>query len=150
MVDGTGKADAALRAHHLLCLFAFVGEGYSKAFVKRFARLRELYEDPNSLLEIRAAPDDACQVCPFLGERGCNSDADGPEDTVEELDRTVLRLLDLRPGIRRAGEIHARLDALDFKDLHAACSSCSWYGKLECQKLIADVVERLTNRGPGT
>lgn len=131
-------ADARLRGHHLLCLLAFAGEGYSDGFVLEFARLAQIYRNPQSMLDITVGPDDACQSCPHLGPGGCKSPIDGPEQAVKDLDQAVLDLLGIEPGIHQAADLHSRLRTIDESALHTTCKACSWYGKTECQQLIVD------------
>jgi uncharacterized protein len=132
--------DARLRGHHLLCLLAFSGDGYSDAFVERFAKLADIYRRPGSLIEVLISSDDACAACPHGSLDGCRSAIDGPEQAVKELDRAVLDLLGIEPGLHRAGDLHARLAATSNTDVHATCKACSWYGKTDCQDLIANFV----------
>jgi uncharacterized protein len=131
--------EARVRAHHLLCLLAFSGAGYSKAFEKRFSELAGIYRDPSSLLDVADSPDDACEVCPHLSPGdGCVSPEDGPEQSVRNLDRAVLSLLGISPGVHVAGDIHARLAQVTIEDLNRACAGCSWFGKTDCQRLIVE------------
>jgi hypothetical protein len=131
-----GPPDARLRGHHLLCLLAFTGEGYSDQFIVEFARLATIYRNPNALIEVRVAPDDACQACPHLGPGGCLSPIDGPEQAVQALDAAVLGVLGIEPGTHRAAELHQRLAQVTHDELHATCKACSWYGRTECQQQI--------------
>lgn len=130
--------DARLRGHHLLCLLAFSGEGYSTAFEEQFAKLELIYRNPGSRIEVLLSPDDACAACPHGSPEGCKSAVDGPEQGVQSLDRTVLNMLGIEPGIHVAGDLHARLAAAGDQAIHATCKACSWYGRIDCQKLIAD------------
>jgi uncharacterized protein len=131
---------ARLRGHHLFCLLAFSGDGYSDAFNERFARLADIYRRPDSLIEVVISADDACAACPHGSPDGCKSAIDGPEQSVKELDQAVLDLLGIEPGIHRASDLHKRLAAASNKDVHATCKACSWYGRTNCQDLIARFV----------
>ncbi len=132
-----------VRGHHLLCLLAYSGEGYSDEFEVQFLRMVEAYQNPRTPLEVLASPDDACRACPHLAAAGCRSEVDGPEADVAALDRQVLDALKLKPGSYSAGEVHQRLRALGRDDLNALCSVCSWFEKLDCQSLIIDELARL-------
>ena len=127
-----------VRGHHLLCLLAYTGEGYSPEFQKQFVRMVDAYKDPETLLEVVDSPDDACTACPHLAAAGCRSEMDGPEQEVARLDRQVLDALGLTPGNYLAGEVHRRLRSLGMDDLKALCSACSWFERLDCQRLIKD------------
>ena len=54
-----------LRPHHLLCLQAFRGKGYSESFVKKMTEVHAMLRE-NPKLEIRLAEgaDDLCAACP--------------------------------------------------------------------------------------
>src|SRR2546423_2260913 len=52
------RADVRLRAHTLLCLQGFRGEGYSPSFIDNLARIhRDLIEHPEQWVEVVDAPD---------------------------------------------------------------------------------------------
>ena len=128
---------ARIRAHHLLCLLSFSGEGYSDSFVEKFRQLAKLYRKPDSIIEVLDCPDDACSACPHLSpDDGCISPRDGPEAEVRRLDHAVLNLLGIKPGTHRTGDLHGRIAKVSDADLHAACRLCSWYGETDCQRLI--------------
>jgi len=129
-------ADVKVRAHHLLCLLAFAGEGYSDTFEQEFGRLARTYRTSGKLMEIVCGSDEACAACPHLGAEGCRSAEDGPEPRVLELDNAVLDALGLRPGLFESSFLLARVRALSPALLHSLCSKCSWYGKLPCQERI--------------
>ena len=130
--------DARLRGHHLLCLLAFSGDGYSDDFVAQFARLEAIYRSPDSIIEVLIYADDACAACPHGSPDGCRSAVDGPEQAVKELDRAVLDLLAIEPGRHRAADLHARLARAEHQAVHATFKACSWYGKTNCQELILE------------
>jgi len=90
------------------------------------------------LLEIVASPDDACRACPHLGEAGCESPADGPEESVAHLDHAVLAALRIRPGIHESSGIEAAVRSLERSALESLCALCSWFGRTDCQDRILD------------
>ena len=137
-----------VRGHHLLCLLAYTGEGYSPSFQEQFVRMVHAYRNPETPLEVADSPDDACTACPHLAAAGCRSEVDGPEAEVASLDRQVLDALGLKPGSYSAGEVHDRLRALGMDELKALCSTCSWFEKLGCQKLIMDELAQLKSASP--
>ncbi|MBB3382972.1 MULTISPECIES: DUF1284 domain-containing protein [unclassified Rhizobium] len=54
-----------LRAHHLLCMLTFVGEGYTSAFTDNYRRIAERLSDGEDI-KLVSGPDDIC--APLLGE----------------------------------------------------------------------------------
>jgi hypothetical protein len=133
-----------LRGHHLLCLLSFSGEGYSPEFTRRFGVLAEAYREGKVGVQVLAAPDDACAACPFLGDAGCRSPADGPEAGVAALDQAVLDALGIEVGIHEAEDLLRRVATLSGSELHRLCRACSWYGKTRCQAMIREESGRLT------
>ena len=68
-------SDLRLRPHHLLCLQAFVGCGYSEEFVEHMAVVkRQLTEIPNILITLVRGADDLCAHCPNCVEGQCTSE----------------------------------------------------------------------------
>jgi len=132
-----------VRAHHLLCLLSFSGEGYSSDFVRCFRDLARAYQQPETRLHVLDSPDEACRACPHLGPRGCESDRDGPEGEVRALDRAVLTALGLEVGPVAAGEVHRRLAGLPEETLHQICRPCSWYEEAGCQPRILSRASQL-------
>lgn len=126
-----------VRGHHLLCMLAFSGEGYSESFTHRFREMAAAYALGDTPVTVVETPDDACAACPHSGPGGCNSAADGPEVAVRCLDRTVIVLLGLTPGVWSSRQLHRRIAGLTQSQLHSLCADCSWYGRLDCQELIA-------------
>lgn len=127
-----------LRGHHLICLVAFQGEGYSEAFARNFKKLQKTYlGKPKEKVKVIAGPDMACQKCPHLSQNTCISPIDGPNNRVLALDKKAFKLLKIKPGIYTARELHLRLRRLTKPSLNHFCHQCSWYGRTPCQKLIS-------------
>ena len=125
-----------LRAHHLICLFAFSGEGYSADFTRRFDELRTAYLKSDTLVEVLVGPDDACDACPHLTSAGCGSTEDGPESSVRTLDSHVLQTLSLTAGRHAAGDLHKKVFGLTPDQLSNLCQPCTWYGRMPCQEKV--------------
>jgi hypothetical protein len=134
--DGDGSCDATVRGHHLLCLLAFSGEGYSEPFEASFGRLAALYRTPGRHLNVVCGPDEACRSCPHLGPGGCRSQADGPEASVVELDTAVLAALRLGPGRHETSRLLSLVRALPDDTLDGLCGRCSWFGRIDCRSKI--------------
>jgi len=112
-----------LRAHHLLCMLTFVGEGYSPAFVANFTRIVDRIARGETI-ELVDGPDDVCAPLEADGDRHCEG------ATVRRRDR------DARAALARyTGEPALQLTAADIAALRAqfatgtirtACSGCEW------------------------
>jgi hypothetical protein len=115
-----------LRAHHLLCMLTFAGEGYSPEFVANLAAIvaRVGAGEPVELVD---GPDDVC--APLDG-----TDAHCHEPSVRRRDREALRQLTAaEPPLSRArplvfdrtaiAELRAHFAA---GTIRAACNGCAW------------------------
>ncbi|MDD5258403.1 MAG: DUF1284 domain-containing protein [bacterium] len=128
-----------LRGHHLICLIAFQGEGYSKAFARNFKKLQKLYlNNPDEKVKVVAGPDMACKKCPHLSNNTCISPIDSPNSRIIALDKKAFKLLKITPGIYNIGVLHQHIRLLTKLSLRNFCRNCSWYGRVPCQKLISD------------
>jgi len=119
-----------LRAHHLLCLHGFRGEGYSSEFVANMTALRDrlLYGSPLHV-EVLDSPDDICTACPHLSEHGCARKDGESEARVGKKDGRVLARLGLSAGDGMPSDMLLGLVAEEFGDgnIEDICGYCSWY-----------------------
>jgi len=118
-----------LRAHNLLCLQGFRGEGYSEGFIAHMSGVHErLRADPSTRLRLLDAPDTLCDHCPHLLAGGCTLGGSDHEAHMQAQDREVLRRLGLEAGVvvtwREVLERVAQRVA--GRDLPALCTTCPW------------------------
>lgn len=112
-----------LRAHHGLCLCFFKGKGYSNAFVKCMADIKEKLQK-NPLVCISSQTDVICGACPNNSAGICNA-----AQKVSAYDNRVLS----RCGLSE-GEIMPFLDfeklvrqnILDPEKRTEICGDCQW------------------------
>jgi hypothetical protein len=117
-----------LRAHHLLCMLTFAGDGYSPEFVANFGALVARI-GAGEVVELVDGPDDICAPLAATDDTHCD------EPSVRRRDRDALRALALaepplpiaRPLLLDAGAI-ATLRA-QFADgaIRSACAGCEWF-----------------------
>jgi hypothetical protein len=117
-----------LRAHHLLCVLTFAGEGYSPAFVANLAAIvaRIGAGEPIDLVE---GPDDICAPLDGTDDLHCH------EPSVRRRDREALRALteavpplpDARPLVMDAAAIAASREHFAAGTIRGACTGCSWH-----------------------
>ena len=129
-----------LRPHHLLCLIAFRGRGYSERFVKRMTQLQQRYlaEEPVHLL---TGADDACGACPHTDEgEGCLAPM-GMDPA--RLDQKILTGLGLTEGqtitvndVARAIQTWTQTQAIQM------CEGCLWREDAGCTDLILAFAEQ--------
>jgi uncharacterized protein len=125
-----------VRAHTLLCLQGFRGEGYSAGFVENMAAIHQrLTDDPSQWVEIIATPDAMCGACPHLAPSGCSLHGVGSEDAMQAQDRDVLARLGLHEGDHMTwGEILARIrTSLTGESLAQICGQCQWLSLGYCR-----------------
>ena len=118
-----------LRAHHLLCLPRFAGEGYNPKFVRNLASLADCLDaDSGQSVQLVSGPDDICLHCPHCMDSACTLEGNGP--TVLERDRRVLSLLELEAGdCRPYSELQKKLSGiLVHFTLRDVCGDCRWLG----------------------
>ena len=123
-----------LRPHHLLCLIAFRGRGYSDEFVERMTQLQQRYlaGEPVQLL---TGADDGCAACPHTDEdEGCLAPM-GLEPT--RLDRRILTGLGLTEGQSVTVKDVARsLQGWPEARVAQLCEGCIWRDDAGCTDLI--------------
>ncbi|QEA13716.1 DUF1284 domain-containing protein [Comamonas flocculans] len=119
----------ALRAHHLLCLLTYSGEGYSPAFVANFDAIVARLADGEALT-LASGPDAICE--PLCAGEGEGAHCHGA--SVRERDRQAAQALAPLLGAPGSGggwrldaSLLARLRAaFSAGRIRAACSGCPW------------------------
>jgi hypothetical protein len=116
-----------LRAHHLLCMLTFAGEGYTPEFVANFDRIVARIGSGEAV-ELVDGPDDVCAPLAETGDAHCD------EPSVRRRDRDALRALAAadrplpatRPLILDRAAIAELRVQFAAGTIRAACSGCSW------------------------
>lgn len=117
-----------LRAHHLLCMLTFVGEGYTPAFTANYRRIAGRLSAGEEI-EIVSGPDDIC--APLLNETSAHCLLPGPASRDAAAAEDVGRLLGITVGqgtpISPDERILRRL-RLNFatEEIRGACRDCEW------------------------
>lgn len=127
--EGDPSSPVRLRAHTLLCLQGFRGEGYSPGFVDNLARIhRDLNEHPERWVQVVEEPDTVCAACPHRAQSGCTLNGEGFEQEMQAQDRLVLARLGLQAGaVVQWREILARIaGSIAGADLPEICGQCRW------------------------
>lgn len=131
-----------IRAHTLLCLQGFRGEGYSAGFVENMAAIHQrLADDPSQWVEIMDAPDAMCGACPHLLPTGCSLHGEGSEPHMQVQDHDVRARLGLHVGDRLPwADILDRIrTSLTGESLTHICGQCRWLSLGYCR----DGIDRL-------
>jgi hypothetical protein len=117
-----------LRAHHLLCMLTFVGEGYTPAFTANYIRIAERLSSGEEI-EIVSGPDDIC--APLLSGRSAHCHNASVCTRDEAAAEAVSRLLGMPAGggtrIVPDGKLLARLRRnFAAGTIRRACTDCEW------------------------
>ena len=123
-----------LRAHHLLCLPNFIGEGYSDSFTANMAAQKRRLASEGAFTLVEVA-DDICSACPNRRGEDCAS-----QEKVRRYDAAVL--LGLTPGERcdaAALEKRVKAELFETHRLYEICGDCEWYPL--CAGLIGEKKE---------
>ncbi|MEP6888807.1 MAG: DUF1284 domain-containing protein, partial [Nitrospirales bacterium] len=128
-----------IRAHTLLCLQGFRGEGYSAGFVENMAAVHQrLADDPSQGVEIMDAPDAMCGACPHLLLTGCSLHGKETEPHMQVQDHDVLVRLGLHVGDRLPWvDLLDRIrTSLTGESLTHICGQCRWLSLGYCREGI--------------
>ena len=117
-----------LRAHHLLCMLTFVGEGYTPAFIANYQRIAARLSAGEEI-EVVSGPDDIC--APLLQDPSAHCFSPGPARRDEAAAETIGSLLRMTvgqgvrisPDERLLRRLRLRFAMEEFK---SACEGCEW------------------------
>ena len=123
------KEPIPIRAHTLLCLQGFRGEGYSPEFIQNMAQIHAyLQKNPKALVTPIMAPDIFCKSCPNLASSGCTLHGEGTEQSMGLQDQDVLQRLHLKPShpIPWQNILEKIKSYITGSDLPKICGKCPW------------------------
>jgi len=124
-----------LRPHHLLCLVAFQGEGYSPEFIEKTLGLQRALLTGDTVVELVEGLDDLCFGCPEMSQECVSISGD---TGVGGLDRAVSDLLGISPGRHRAAELLRSMRKTFTPERgYKVCAECSWLPRMDCPRVIA-------------
>ena len=118
-----------VRAHHGMCLFFFIGKGYSSDFTQNMWNYKTMLLEKNPEVTIVAELDDICSKCPNNVEdtafgRRCTS-----QEKVLRYDRGVLDTLGIESGTTmHFKDFYFRVEQEIIQKGHRPeiCSDCGW------------------------
>ena len=122
-----------LRPHHLLCIQAYEGNGYSEAFVLNMNEVVDLLNgEQDVLIELNQSLDVLCEHCPHALAQTCDT-----EQKVQTMDQKVLQHFNLKCGKQSYRQaIQVIQNQITPKVLEDICGHCSWYAGGQCANLI--------------
>lgn len=130
-------APIPLRAHLVLCLLGFRGEGYSVEFISEMSKLLHTLEgDPETPVRLLTEPDRVCRVCPNLLRGGCTLGGPRHEAHMRRHDQDVLDRIGLAPGAVYSWALvkHRIQTSITGADLPKICTTCPWLPLGYCQE----------------
>lgn len=125
-------APVKLRAHHLLCLFGWRGEGYSEEFTENFNSIVSKLRDSDQF-ELVEGVDDVCAACPKRAPGGCDADGLFAADPAV-IDGRVLDYIGLDiGGVYSFGRVLEIVrDRIAPLALAVICRGCAWESEGRC------------------
>ncbi len=118
-----------LRAHHLICLHFFNGEGYDRNFIENLEDVLEKVEDED--IEVCEGVDDVCIKCPFMKDYKCEYHEDA-ESEVKEMDRMAMELLEIKGDTKiRWQDLKERIPEIFPRWYANHCYDCDWSNACE-------------------
>lgn len=123
-----------VRPHHLLCMKAFIGRGYSKKFADNMTDIiLNLNEDKNQSIKIKASLDSICSKCPNnIENKHCATN-----EEVLQMDNKVMIYFNITEGVYKYEKIESLIyNNINEDIIEDICKNCSWYKKTNCKKFI--------------
>ena len=127
----SSNSHTRIRGHHLLCMQAFQGYGYSSDFVANMQQvIQNIDTHPDMQIEVVAECDIICTSCPHYNEGICQKTPNS-HTSIVDMDLRVLKKLGLEEGTRlKSQDI---FDLVNQKvqgnpDISDLCEECEWKG----------------------
>jgi hypothetical protein len=133
-----------IRPHHILCMRAYQGNGYSEEFninMKKVIKDVDLYNriynknpdiSKDTQVELIFGLDSLCCSCPNkLGEE-CRS-----QENINSVDKNTIEIFDLKEGVYFYKELEEKV----YKNINSdffdqICSKCEWNISMKCKDFV--------------
>ncbi|RDY25226.1 DUF1284 domain-containing protein [Romboutsia weinsteinii] len=136
-----------IRPHHILCMRAYQGRGYSEEFginmekvIEKIGVFNRIYNNTNEVSEEKIEKvqvvfglDSLCAKCPHnVDEETCVTEA-----KVNTLDYKVVNYFNIKEGIYNYKELENLVyDHITEEIFDDICINCSWYNTTNCKSFI--------------
>jgi len=147
-----------IRAHTLVCLQGYQGEGYSEDFVNEMDRVTAtLKNDPDRAVQIVIGADNFCHVCPHHYKGRCTADDPPGQKILMEapdkmilMDKRVLTWLGITDGqILKWREIVQLIgESIDSSSMDYLCQDCSWRAYPFCSTALDALHAKVSSGEP--
>lgn len=121
-----------IRPHHILCMKAYVGKGYSQAFSENIERIINKLKDDSQQVQIVFGLDDICSKCPHnIGNGLCKS-----QDKVDKIDSKIIDYFNIEEKKYTYKELKYKIYlTLNEEKFTYICKDCEWYNITNCKEL---------------
>ena len=119
-----------LRAHHLLCILTYAGDGYSHAFTANLDAVVARISAGEDVL-IVGGPDDICAPLLHADDAHCLRESVRDRDILAARDLGKLLGFDILEGQRLSiarSELRKMRAAFATGETREACAGCEWHG----------------------
>ncbi|MGL6104990.1 DUF1284 domain-containing protein [Romboutsia sp.] len=122
-----------IRPHHILCMKAYIGKGYSEEFNENIKRVIAKLQDESQNIEVIFGLDYICSKCPYNDkELVCKS-----EEKVNKIDSKLCSYFKIEEGIYRYSDIKEKVYShITEEILEDICGNCEWNKITNCKELI--------------
>lgn len=123
-----------IRPHHLICMQAYIGKGYSDEFVENMDFIVDsLRKNSSQTIQIIDFNDDICSKCPNnIDGYKCSSN-----DKVLSIDKKVIKFLELETKEYSYNLLLEKLKTkFNEKEFKKICSCCEWYKNGICEAIF--------------
>ena len=133
-----------IRPHHLRCMRAYSGSGYSEEFKEKIETVIKEIKVFNEFLQINNeneikkvnivfSTDDLCLSCPnMIGKNKCIS-----QEKVSLLDSKVVEYFSIEEGVYDYKQLEQKVyNKINEEIFDNICKTCEWYNKTNCKKYI--------------
>ncbi len=113
-----------LRPHHGVCIYFFVGKGYSEDFTANMTEVVGVLKRENPELALTVGEDVICRCCPHNIEHRCES-----FDKVTRYDNGVLKLCGLNDGDKIHWNDFSSMvydKIISAGQMESVCGGCNW------------------------
>lgn len=122
-----------IRPHHILCMKAYIGKGYSEEFNKNMKKIIENLKNDSQEVEVVFGIDNICNKCPYnIDDLECKS-----EEKVNRIDSKICEYFKIEEGIYKYADlkekVYLNINEDIFDDI---CKNCEWYKITNCKDLI--------------
>lgn len=129
-----------LRAHHILCIQGYIGNGYDENFTNNMDNIvNHLNLNPKSKIIIIDSMDCICSKCPNnINNTHCQT-----QNKVKTLDSNVINLLNIEKNKPYAYDeiLEILTKNLSINKFNNICNTCQWFEYGYCKDAISKLLK---------